>query len=90
MSSTISGSGKTILSGKTDTYEVQVSGSGDVKAYNLKAENVTVSISGSAKIRVHADTSITSRVSGSGNVYYTGNATKIDSKVSGSGSISKG
>ena len=90
MSSTISGSGKTILSGKTDAYEVQVSGSGDVKAYNLKAENVTVSISGSAKIRVHADTSITSRVSGSGNVYYTGNATKIDSKVSGSGSISKG
>ncbi len=90
MSSTISGSGKTILSGKTNSYEVQLSGSGDVKAYNLKAEDVTVNISGSGKIRIHADTSITSRVSGSGNVYYTGNATKIDSKVSGSGSISKG
>ena len=90
MSSTISGSGKTILSGRTNSYEAQLSGSGDINAYNLKAEDVTVNISGSGKIRIHANTSITSRVSGSGNVYYTGNATKIDSKVSGSGSISKG
>ena len=90
LSSTISGSGKTELSGSTKEYEVQISGSGDVKAFELKAEDVKASISGSAKIKVHANTSITARISGSGDVRYIGNATKIDSKVSGSGSVSKG
>ena len=90
LSSGISGSGNTILSGSAKEYEVKVSGSGDVKAFELKAENVIASISGSAKIKVNANTSITARISGSGDVRYIGNATKIDSKVSGSGSVSKG
>ena len=90
LSSQISGSGKTVLSGSTGDYEVQISGSGDVKAFELKAEDVKASISGSAKIKVNANTSITARISGSGDVRYIGNATKIDSKVSGSGSVSKG
>ena len=89
LSSVISGSGKTILSGRTKEYEVQVSGSGDVKAFELKADDVKASISGSAKIRVHANNSVTARISGSGNVRYIGSATKIDSKVSGSGSVQK-
>ena len=88
--SAVSGSGNTVLSGSANSYEVQVSGSGDVRAYKLEAEDVTASISGSGKIRVHANTSITARISGSGKVYYMGDAKKIDSKVSGSGSISKG
>ncbi len=90
LSSGISGSGNTILSGSAKEYEVQVSGSGDVKAFDLKTDDVTASISGSAKIRVHANTSVTARISGSGDVRYIGSATKIDSKVSGSGSVSKG
>ena len=90
LSSGISGSGNTILRGSTKEYEVQVSGSGDIKAFELKADDVTASISGSAKIKVHANTSVTARISGSGDVRYIGSATKIDSKVSGSGSVSKG
>lgn len=90
LSSTISGSGKTVLSGTAHEFEVQISGSGDVRAFELKAEDVRASISGSAKIKVNANTSITARISGSGDVRYIGDATKIDSKVSGSGSVSKG
>ena len=90
LSSSISGSGNTILSGSAKEYDVQVSGSGDVKAFELKADDVSASISGSAKIKVHANTSVTARISGSGDVRYIGSATKIDSKVSGSGSVSKG
>ena len=89
LSSGISGSGKAILSGSTDEYEVSISGSGDVKAFDLKAKDVSASISGSAKIKVHAANSLTARVSGSGDVEYSGSATKIDSKVSGSGSVTK-
>ena len=90
LSSQISGSGKVILSGSATEYEVQISGSGDVKAFDLKAENVKASISGSAKIKVNANNSITARIAGSGDVRYIGEATKIDSKVSGSGSVSRG
>ncbi len=90
LTSSISGSGNTVLSGKTATYKVQVSGSGDVKAFGLKADDVTASISGSAKVKVYANTSITASISGSGDVRYMGPATKINSKVSGSGSVTKG
>lgn len=90
LTSGISGSGYTVLSGTAKEYEVQVSGSGDVKAYELKADDVHASISGSAKIKVYANNSLTARISGSGGVRYMGPATKIDSKVSGSGSVSKG
>lgn len=89
LSSTISGSGNTVLSGKTGTFKVQISGSGDIKAYELKADDVTASISGSAKIKVYANTSVTASISGSGDVKYMGPAKKINSKVSGSGSVSK-
>lgn len=90
LTSGISGSGNTVLSGTAKEYEVQVSGSGDVRAFELKADDVTASISGSAKIKVFANNSLTARISGSGDVRYMGPATKIDSKVSGSGSVSKG
>ena len=90
ITSGISGSGNVILSGQTKEFEAHVSGSGDIKAYALTAEDVTASISGSAKVKVHANNSVTARISGSGNVRYMGSATKIDSKVSGSGSVSKG
>ncbi|QBA63770.1 head GIN domain-containing protein [Muriicola soli] len=87
---TVSGSGDMNLSGNTDTLEVQISGSGDVHAYELEANHVSATVSGSANIRVTARESLKARVSGSGDISYRGNPEKIDSKTSGSGDISKG
>ncbi len=90
ITATMSGSGDITLSGSTTDLEVRVSGSGDIKAYELEADNVYATVSGSADIRVTANEMIKARVSGSGDIRYRGNPKKIDSRSSGSGDISKG
>ncbi len=86
----LSGSGDIDLSGRATDFTVSVSGSGDIKAYDLEADFVTATVSGSADIKVTAHESIEARVSGSGDIHYRGNPKKIKSKASGSGDITKG
>lgn len=86
----MSGSGDINLSGNTENFEVSISGSGDIKAYDLEADNVDATVSGSADIKVTANKMIRARVSGSGDISYRGNPSKVDTKSSGSGDISKG
>ncbi len=86
----LSGSGDVDLSGSAGNFVVKVSGSGDVKAFDLSANTVEATISGSADVKVTAKEMLYARVSGSGDIEYRGNPTKIDSKASGSGEISKG
>ncbi|PCJ93230.1 MAG: DUF2807 domain-containing protein [Flavobacteriaceae bacterium] len=90
VTATMSGSGDIRLNGKTNDLEVRISGSGDIEAYELEAEFVEVTVSGSADVQVTANQMLKARVSGSGDISYRGNPKKIDSKTSGSGDISKG
>lgn len=83
----ISGSGDIDLHGNTEDMNVKVSGSGDVNAYDLKAENATVMVSGSADVKVSVSGSLDAKVAGSGDVHYKGNPKKVSSKVSGSGDV---
>ena len=77
------------LSGKATDFTVSISGSGDINAYDLIADNVDATVSGSANIKVTANKEIIAKVSGSGDIDYRGNPEKIDTKVSGSGDISQ-
>jgi len=86
----LSGSGDIVLKGKADSFTSKISGSGNVNASNLKSQAVDVTVSGSGNSVVTCETSITGRVSGSGNIKYLGNPEKRDVKVSGSGKIYKG
>lgn len=86
---TLSGSGNVHLKGNADNFTTKLSGSGNIDAVNLKSKNVDVNVSGSGNSRVHCNQNLIARVSGSGNIKYTGNAEKRDVKVSGSGNISK-
>ncbi|MDF0717535.1 DUF2807 domain-containing protein [Muricauda sp. 334s03] len=90
LDASLSGSGDINLSGRATDFTVSVSGSGDVKAYDLEADFVKATVSGSADIKVTANQSIEARVSGSGDIHYRGNPKKINSKSSGSGDITKG
>ena len=85
----MSGSGDIELEGKTRDLDVRISGSGDVSAFDLEADNVDATISGSADIKVTANKSLKARVSGSGDIYYKGNPDKLETKSSGSGDITK-
>ncbi|MGB6150663.1 MAG: head GIN domain-containing protein [Pricia sp.] len=90
ISASMSGSGDMNLSGKTTDFNATISGSGDIKAYDLIADKVEATVSGSADIKVTANKMLKARVSGSGDISYRGNPTKVDTKTSGSGDISKG
>lgn len=90
LSASMSGSGDIDLSGNTQDFEATISGSGDIKAFDLEADNVNATVSGSADIKVTANKTLKARVSGSGDITYRGNPTKLDTKTSGSGDISKG
>lgn len=83
----LSGSGNVALKGKTNTFTAKLSGSGNINATELKAKNVEANVSGSGNTAVNCEEKLTARVSGSGDIKYSGNPEKRDVKVSGSGNI---
>jgi hypothetical protein len=85
----ISGSGSVHLNGSTGDADFKISGSGQIEAKELKAQSVSVGISGSGNVYVSADKSVSAHISGSGNVEYSGNASVVDTKFTGSGRVNK-
>lgn len=84
----VTGSGDLTLKGTAQKFDCTVTGSGDFMAYDLNAEEVHATVSGSGDIEVNASEVLMARVSGSGDISYQGNPKKQDFKTSGSGSIS--
>lgn len=85
----LSGSGNVRLKGNASNFTTKLSGSGDIDTTELQSKIVDVNVSGSGNSKINCKESLTARVSGSGNIKYTGNPEKRDVKVSGSGNISK-
>jgi len=86
LKSTISGSGEIFLYGSAYEHQILISGSGNVKAFELPTYNTFVNISGSGYSQVNVENLLDVHISGSGNVYYIGNPV-INSDISGSGGI---
>ncbi|MEL6535714.1 MAG: head GIN domain-containing protein [Bacteroidota bacterium] len=83
----VSGSGEIEVEGDCEDLGIAISGSGGLEADELEAKDVGAAISGSGEAYVNVSGKLEARISGSGDVYYTGNPTDIDSRVSGSGNI---
>jgi hypothetical protein len=77
----ISGSGTIKLQGRTREFKSSITGSGDIKAKDLMSENTTVKITGSGTAHVYASVELISRITGSGDVYYSGKPLNITGKV---------
>jgi hypothetical protein len=88
---TISGSGSIISEGKIDSriLDLAISGSGDIKLGDLKAEKVMSALSGSGNIHLTGNQNsvdLKIAISGSGNVKAIGfPVDNVDIKISGSG-----
>lgn len=89
LSSRISGSGNFNLRGTAKSHEINIMGSGDVRALDLVTERVNARVMGSGNADVNATQSITARVSGSGDITYKGKPAMVDVDARGSGSIRK-
>ncbi|WP_299533462.1 head GIN domain-containing protein [Ulvibacterium sp.] len=84
-----SGSSDIDLKGNSEELRIRSSGSSNVRAYELVVDEATLELSGSSDVEVTVNESLTSRVSGSGNIQYRGNPSKVLNQISGSGSVSK-
>ncbi len=87
LDATVAGSGDIILNGNASNLKGSIAGSGTVDAYRLETTNASITISGSGDYNVNCSGELKARVSGSGNINYSGKPEKIDTKVAGSGRI---
>jgi len=85
----ISGSGNIKLSGSAGDADFVITGSGEISGKDLKTSSVTATIAGSGNVYVQADKSVTGRITGSGSVIYSGNASDINSRTVGSGRVTR-
>lgn len=85
----ISGSGKANLEGVCNNASFNVSGSGRIEAQEYQVMDLNCNVSGSGKMKVHANRSINATISGSGNIEYKGSPETVNQRVSGSGNIVK-
>lgn len=84
-----SGASEIELQGKAAYFSVDASGSTSVKAYPLRADHVTIGISGSGDAEVSVLSSLKVDISGAGSVSYKGNPSSVQKDVSGAGSVDK-
>ncbi len=84
-----------ILHGQGDIYarghvrqlDVSVTGSGDVRLAQLKADNARINIDGMGNARVNVSNQLNVSITGMGDVLYSGNPQSIHKNISGMGSV---
>ncbi len=85
----LSGSGNLVLNGSSAETDYRISGSGNINARDLNCFSSAVAISGSGTSTVDVKNDLNVTITGSGNVHYVNEPSKIASKIIGSGEISK-
>ena len=84
----ITGSGEMIFWGMARNADLDITGSGEVKAFHLESVNCTANISGSGNMQVTVEKTLTAYISGSGSIFYQGNP-DVSAKITGSGAVTK-
>lgn len=82
----IDGSGDIEADGEAPTQEIDIDGSGRVRAGDLASESVSVDIAGSGDVTVRAAETLDVAIDGSGDVQYYGNPVRTED-ISGSGNV---
>ena len=82
----VSGSGNLILAGSVKNMNMKISGSGNLRAYDLPCDEAKIIISGSGNGQMNVNKLLDVTISGSGDLVYKGNPT-VTSRISGSGRI---
>ena len=85
----IDGSGEVLLSGESQTADLRINGSGNIAAGDLFTGTCYANITGSGNIYTWVKDLLEVEISGSGNVYYYGDAPVVNTHISGSGQVIK-
>jgi Putative auto-transporter adhesin, head GIN domain len=84
----LSGAGTISLKGETKDFQVDGSGSTNIRCFELLTENTRIELSGAGNAEIFASVKLDAHVSGAADIRYKGNAT-VTQDVSGAGSIKK-
>jgi hypothetical protein len=83
----ITGAGDFTMEGSTqEVLDIHITGTGDVRAFNMEVKDCTIRISGVGNCEVNVSDHLDVLISGVGNVFYKGQPA-LDSNVSGVGNI---
>lgn len=85
----ISGSGDFSFAGACKNLTAKISGSGDIRAFDLLTEVANARISGSGNMQLNVSRTLDATISGSGDIIYKGTPTTVTKSISGSGSVRK-
>ena len=88
ISAHVSGACSVNLKGQVRDFDVDASGSTDIKCLELVADNVSLDISGAGDAEVYASTKLSGSISGAASVKYKG-AAQTDIHTSGATSVKK-
>jgi hypothetical protein len=87
LNASISGTGALKLVGKVDKLNLAVEGTAEIAAKKLVAEDVAVSVNGTAKASLHASRSLDADVAGTAMMKVAGNPQHVHKNVSGTAMI---
>jgi frataxin-like iron-binding protein CyaY len=88
--SSLSGSGGiSISSGQVKTHAIDASGSGGIRAFGVRSDKCSLSTSNSSSAEITVEQTLEVTASGSGEIYYKGNAQLTKVSTSGSTNIKK-
>lgn len=83
----VDGSSTVSASGKTQSLEALLGGSGTLRAEDLHSAEAAVSISGVGEAYVFVTDHLSANITGVGSVYYSGDPKTVDRAVTGIGSV---
>ncbi len=83
----IAGSGDIALNGTATDINIKITGSGDFNGKTLESTNVSAKITGSGSATVICNGILDAKITGSGDVIYSGKPTHKDTKILGSGKV---
>jgi Putative auto-transporter adhesin, head GIN domain len=86
----LAGSGLVQASGRVESLDVTLAGSGDAELGGLEARTVRAVLSGTGRIVVHASESLDASVPGTGSITYLGGPVAVTESVTGTGTIASG
>ena len=84
----ISGSGNFSFAGTAKNMNAKISGSGNIRAYELLCEAANVKISGSGNMQLNVSRQLDATITGSGDIVYKGTPS-VNASVTGSGRVVK-
>jgi hypothetical protein len=85
---TISGSADMVLAGSAKNMNMKITGSGDLRAYDMPCDTARITISGSGTGKINVLKLLDVNISGSGDLIYKGSPS-VTTRISGSGRIQR-